>query len=352
MPVLLQPSFSRGEISPSLQARVDLASYGTALALAENWIILPEGGITTRPGYQFCGFGKTNVLPYLLDFVVADGVAYAIELGDHYARFWFDGALVRDGGGAIVELATPWPIADAWRVKYTQSVDVMYLAHPDYPPQRIIRTAVNAFTIEEYVNRLGPFKIINSDDSRMLAASASAGLVTITANFDAFAAGMEGMLVKLEVPALGNIKPWVQGDRSVSVGTLRRSDGKVYRAVTVPTGGNWTETGNVRPTHETGRDWDGPADSKISGSYTWYTGVEWEFLHAGYGIAKITTFTDARHVTAQVVVPFPDDVVGGFPTPGNTWNLTGDGVTTGFTLTGAISDVQSQYAVTFNGSPV
>src|SRR3546814_9809903 len=65
-------------------------------------------------------------------------------------------------------------------------------------------------------------------------------------------------LVSLEPKALGNIKPWVQGERTPNLvqGALRRSDGKVYRASNVPSAGgspNYTETGNVRPIHEIGR---------------------------------------------------------------------------------------------------
>src|SRR3546814_7245332 len=75
------------------------------------------------------------------------------------------------------------------------------------------------------------------------------------------------LLVSLEPKALGNIKPWVQGERTPNLvqGALRRSDGKVYRASNVPSAGgspNYTETGNVRPIHEIGKEWDGPGDSR------------------------------------------------------------------------------------------
>src|SRR3546814_15048603 len=74
----------------------------------------------------------------------------------------------------------------------------------------------------------------------------------LTASFDLLAACMVESLVSLEPKALGNIKPWVQGERTPNLvqGALRRSDGKVYRASNVPSAGgspNYTETGNVRP---------------------------------------------------------------------------------------------------------
>lgn len=348
---LLQPSLARGELSPGLQARVDLATYGSGVALGENFVVLPSGGMQVRPGFAHLGLAKLRG-SRLLRFVASQDAAYAIELGDGYARFWHRGALVRDGSDAIIELSTPWPLDAIWQVTYTQSVDVMYLAHPDYPPQRIRRLDVDEFAIDEYEYFQGPFRVINTNETRLMAASGKTGEVTITANFDAFEADMVGALIKLEVKALGDIKPWVVGERGLSVGDYRRSDGKVYRASSVPGGGTWTETGNIRPTHDSGREWDAPGTSRTVGSDTWYVGVEWEYVHSGYGIGKITEFVDARNVKVQTQVPFPDQVVGGVGTPVDSWDLVGDGSKTVFSIPGATSSSQINYSVTIDGEPV
>ena len=52
---LMQPSFAKGEISPLLHARVDLAMYHIGLARLKNMIVLPQGGITRRPGFVHMG---------------------------------------------------------------------------------------------------------------------------------------------------------------------------------------------------------------------------------------------------------------------------------------------------------
>src|SRR5690606_9265404 len=148
-----------------------------------------------------------------------------------------------------------------------------------------------------------------------------------------------------------------QGERTpnLATGAIRSSDGKYYRAVTVAAAigtDGYTETGNVRPTHETGRAWDGPGDARKFDTITYTVGVEWEYLHSGYGIAKITGFTDAKHVSAEVVKVLPEEVVGGLGTPVNTWNLTGDGSTVSFAVTGATSGSQSSYTVTVDGEPL
>ena len=44
----LQPSFTGGEISPSLQARTDAAAYHTWLKSAQNMLVHPQGGISNR----------------------------------------------------------------------------------------------------------------------------------------------------------------------------------------------------------------------------------------------------------------------------------------------------------------
>ena len=44
----IQNSFTAGEISPSLFGRADLEKYLTGLAIAENVIVQPEGGVIKR----------------------------------------------------------------------------------------------------------------------------------------------------------------------------------------------------------------------------------------------------------------------------------------------------------------
>lgn len=348
----LQPSFSRGELAPGLRARVDLASYGTGVAQARNVIVLADGGLQTRPGYQYLGNAKMRG-SRLLPFIVSDEIAYVVELGDRYARFWFNGAPVESSPGVPLELVTGWLGKDLWRVRYTQSADVMYLACRGYQPQRIVRTGPSTFTVGAYKFREGPFRVTNANQTQKMAASGKTGSVTISANFSAFTPEMVGMLIKLEVPALGKYKPWMQGDRGVTVGALRRSDGKVYRARSLTPGGtSWTESGNIRPTHDKGIEWDGPATTRTDGTFTWGIGVEWEYLHSGYGIAQVSSYVSPTAVIAQVQVPFPDELIGGAGGAVNTWNFVGNGVTTVFNIPGATEPAQEGYQVTLNGEPV
>lgn len=88
MAALSQPSFARGEISPSLYGRTDTAAYRVALRTARNINIRQYGGAENRAGLQFIGPVKDHtkavrVIPF--QFKATD--AYIIEMGNLYMRF-------------------------------------------------------------------------------------------------------------------------------------------------------------------------------------------------------------------------------------------------------------------------
>jgi hypothetical protein len=96
--VPIQPSFSRGELSPRLSSRVDLTMYQTGLETCRNWIVLPHGGLTVRPGTRFVAEVKDSAKEArLLPFEFSTDEAYVIVAGDAHFRF------MRDGGVVFVE---------------------------------------------------------------------------------------------------------------------------------------------------------------------------------------------------------------------------------------------------------
>ena len=353
---LIQPTFSGGELSPSLYARVDIERYGNSVRTAKNFIVRPTGGLVNRPGLQFIGEVKDSTKRVrLIPFEFSTEVAYIIELGHLYARFYANGALLLDGSNNPVEVVTPYTEAQLAEVKFTQSADVLFFAHPDHAPRKLTRLTATSFSFGEFVPREGPFRDINANEALKISVSAKSGDVTVTANGDAFTSDMVGLLLYVEQKSLGQIKPWTQGDRSVTVGTLRRSDGKTYRAVTVaaaPGGGGWVECGSFRPVHQQGREWDGPQDTRTDGTRSWIVGVEWEYMDSGYGIVKLTGYTNATTMTGTVVRQLPDGVIGGFGSPSNTWTRSGDGTTKVFSITGATQVSKYNYEVTIDGEPV
>lgn len=353
---LVQPSMSGGEMSPATAARVDLNRYGISLRKCRNFIVRPSGGIVNRPGLQYLGAAKAHTTQcLLLPFVVGEEAAYVIELGHLYLRFWFQGVRL-ESGGSPVELVAPWTQDEIADVKFTQSADVMTLVHPSHPPRQLRRLTPTSFQLVVFETRDGPFQPLNANTSTKMAASGAEGNVTVTANADVFTADFVGSLVLLEEEELRATVPWAPDERNVTVGELRRSDGKTYRASAVtPTpaaAGSYIITGNVRPTHDFGRAWDGPGDTRTDGVNDYGVGVEWEYVHSGFGIVRLTGYVSPTQMTGVVNRRLPDSVVGGVGTPATTWDFTGDGATTDFAITGAASASTSRYIVKIGGVPV
>lgn len=395
---LLQPTLTAGEVSPSLHGRVDLNRYMAGLKRCRNFIVRPYGGVENRPGFRFVAQMPLGGGERLIPFVFSSELSYVIALGSGHMRFLSGGAEVSppttawdvattyaldqyvthagktwrslvagNVGNTPSDLSNEWAedyglqITAPWirstllgldepaEVRYTQSADVLYLVHPNHQPRELRRTAANVFELSLYVAKEGPFRTLNSDEANKVAASGVQGTVTLTATKPIFTANAVGSLFYLEAKDLGQIKPWVVGDRGVSQGDLRRNDGKTYMAVTVPSGGNWSETGQRAPVHEDGRSWDGGGDSKTNGTQTWNVGIEWEYVDSGYGVVLITSVTSSTVAEGTVQKRLPAQVVGGVGSPGSTWPLTGDGTTLTFAIAGA---GYGTFGVTIDGEDV
>lgn len=57
---VIQQSFSKGEVSPTLYARTDLAAYHTSAALMRNFYVDYRGGASNRPGTTLVARAKTT----------------------------------------------------------------------------------------------------------------------------------------------------------------------------------------------------------------------------------------------------------------------------------------------------
>lgn len=151
----MQTSFVSGELSPSLAARIDLERYASGLALCRNAIVLPQGGVTNRPGTEFIcnahATGATIGPVWLIPFTFNSEQSYALLFQQD--KFFI---VKRESGtsGLVtladipVEVAHPYAEADIPFIKYDQSADVMYLACVGYAPMKITRTSHTAWTCE------------------------------------------------------------------------------------------------------------------------------------------------------------------------------------------------------------
>ena len=88
--------FTGGEWSPQLDNRIDLEGYRNAGRRMRNVIVTKQGGVTRRPGTQWCGLGKQslgggNSVSRLQKFQYAPGTAFMLEFCDLGVRFWQGG---------------------------------------------------------------------------------------------------------------------------------------------------------------------------------------------------------------------------------------------------------------------
>ncbi len=97
MSTIIQRSFSGGEISPSLYARVDSSKYQTGLRTCRNFIVQRQGGAANRAGTEFIGEVKDSTKAVrLIKFVFNNSQTYVLEFGDQYIRFIQDGVYLSD----------------------------------------------------------------------------------------------------------------------------------------------------------------------------------------------------------------------------------------------------------------
>lgn len=92
-----QLSFSGGEISPSLYARVDLVKYTTGLRTCLNHMVMRHGGTANRPGTGFVGeVADSAKTVRLIPFIFNPSQTYVLEFGDTYMRVHRNGAQVTE----------------------------------------------------------------------------------------------------------------------------------------------------------------------------------------------------------------------------------------------------------------
>lgn len=129
----IQSSFSSGELSPLMKGRTSLAQYTNGCETLSNMIVLPQGGITKRPGTKYISTVKDSAdTTVLIPFVVGAEQSYVLEFGDLYVRFYRDGGALLStaaiSNGTFGTDLTGWTDADTGTGASTWSAGVMSLA--------------------------------------------------------------------------------------------------------------------------------------------------------------------------------------------------------------------------------
>lgn len=346
-------NFQAGELSPRLEGRIDLQKYNAGAQTLQNMLAFPQGGITRRPGTYYAGSSKDGGKVRLINFEYSDEQAYVLEFGANYIRFFKDGGILTEatksitgataanpvvitatshgysngdrvyitgvtgmteinnreftvanvttntfelsgvdgsgfsafvsGGtvGKIVEVTTTYSIDDIFEINHVQSADVLYLAHKDHEPAKLTRTTATSFTLSDIDFIDGPWLDENDTDTTMYASAATGTGITITASADVFSSDDVGRYIRFrEILEIAHDE-WAASTSYAANATVRFA-GHVYKQAT----GSTQTSGNTAPVH-------------LSGTET-YGSIDWEYLHDEHGHVRITGFTSATVVTADV----------------------------------------------------
>lgn len=178
----LQATFSRGELSPRLHARIDIEHYRLGLAECVNWTILRQGGLRRRSGTRYIApvrdhASQTRLLP----FVFSTEQAYMLEFGDGYFRVFANGGVVEAAPGVPVEVATAYTAEQVLDIHFTQSADVLYLVHRGHPTRKIERAGHTSWAISDIAFTDGPW-LPENDTATTLTPSATSGSMSLTAS--------------------------------------------------------------------------------------------------------------------------------------------------------------------------
>lgn len=153
---LLHTAFNAGEFSPRMAARVDFDKYGISLTRCRNMLPTAQGGILRRSGTHYVGSTKSDGAARLIAFEFSDTQAYILEFGNLYIRFYRNLGQI-ESGGSPYEIVSPYATADLFEIQFTQSADVLYIAHPSYKPRKLTRTGHASWTLSNYTPTADPF---------------------------------------------------------------------------------------------------------------------------------------------------------------------------------------------------
>jgi hypothetical protein len=195
-----QNNFNAGEWSPLTYGRSDVGKYTNALATCLNYVPTTQGGLTRRPGTKYVANTKSNGAVRLVQFEFSITQAYILEFGNLYVRFYTLGGQLLSGMSPY-EIATPYTTADLADLSFTQSADVLYIAHRNYKPRKLSRVGPTNWTLTAITTKdgpYGPFNTIVGLGATTLTPSVTTGTGTLTASTSIFTTEDVGRQVRIQ----------------------------------------------------------------------------------------------------------------------------------------------------------
>lgn len=157
-------------------------------------------------------------------------------------------------------ISSPYDGNNLRGIQYAQLNDVMYLTHPNYPPQKLIRFDHADWTIADANFEDGPFLTGNTNDNKTSTVTADGitGDVNIVATDGIFDANHVGALWQIShlVESVGTTKSFfslLYPDGTEESSSVTVLEGQEYVATT---SGIWTGTFNIQRSYDAGSTWE------------------------------------------------------------------------------------------------
>ncbi len=191
----------------------------------------------------------------MFSFIFSSTIAYPIEFGEQYARFYFAGEPLLDAG-THVEIATDYLSSELYQIQTRQVADLMWLVHPSHAQAQLKRTNPTTFVVEDIVFNKGPFlernDIANDDDVTMDVDITGAGESgTLTRSSGVFQQGHVGALFKLTHPRVNRqTNGRKTGTQTGIIGEVIEVFGDFIFSITSP---NWAGTVRLQKSTDDGQ---------------------------------------------------------------------------------------------------
>lgn len=190
-----------------MEGRVDFDKYKQALKTCLNHIPLVQGGVTRRPGTIFAAEVKNSAAyTRLVKFEFSVSQAYVLEFGNLYVRIYRNHGRLENPPGTPIEIVTPYLVADIPNLSFTQSADVLYIAHPGYQPATISRASALVWNYAVIAFTDGPYLNTNLTATTLTLGATVVGVTTLVASTSIFSATDVGRPMRIQVA--GNNWSW------------------------------------------------------------------------------------------------------------------------------------------------
>ena len=216
-------------------------------------------------------------------------------------------------GGTVARVytvTTTYETADLFNIQFAQSADILYLAHPSYPPKKLTRTAHTSWSLTDITFEDGPYLEENITTTTLTPNATSGSSKTITASAVTGINGGAGFQTTDvgRIISIGHQAAAWAASTTYAVGDVKRNSGNVYECLKAG-----DSAGSGGPS--------GEGDEIVDNECTW------KFLRDGgiqYGFATVT----GRNSTTVVVVTVNQNFGG--TTAETKWRLGSFSETTGF----------------------